>query len=64
MTAMTSGSWSDKIERLVATALQAGLSVLVLTDVSTVKTAVVAAAAAALAVVKAWAKEALDKRAR
>ncbi len=64
MTAMTSGSWSDKIERLVATALQAGLSVLVLTDVSTVKTAVVAAAAAALAVVKAWAKEVLDKRAR
>ena len=64
MTAMTSGSWSDKIERLVATALQAGLSVLVLTDVSTVKTAVVAAAAAALAVVKAWAKGALDKRAR
>ncbi len=63
MTALNSGSWSDKIERLVATAVQAGLSVLVLTDVSTVKTAVVAAVAAALAAVKAWAKEVLDKRA-
>jgi len=63
MTTASSGTWSDKMERLVATALQAGLSVLVLTDCSTLRTAGVAAAAAVLAGVKAWAKEVLDKRA-
>ena len=63
MTTASSGTWSDKMERLVATALQAGLSVLVLTDLSTLRTAGVAAAAAVLAGVKAWAKEVLDKRA-
>ena len=44
-------------------ALQSGLSVLVLTDCSTIRTAAIAVAAAALAGLKAWAKEVLDKRA-
>ena len=63
MTALSSGSWSDKIERLVATAVQAFLSVFILCDVATVEAATVAAGAAVLALVKAWAKEVLDKRA-
>ena len=63
MTALGSGSWSDKIERLVATAAQAFLSVFVLCDVATTEAALVAAGAAALALMKAWAKEVLDKRA-
>jgi len=63
MTTITSSNWSDKLERLVATALQSGLSVLVLTDCSTFRTAAIAVGAAALAGLKAWAKEVLDKRA-
>ena len=63
MTTITSSNWSDKLERLVATAVQAFLAVFILSDLSTAKTAVVAAGAAGLALVKAWAKEVLDKRA-
>ena len=53
----------DKLERLTATAVQAFLSVFVLCDVATTEAAMVAAGAAALALVKAWAKEILDRRA-
>ena len=63
MTAISLTNWSDKLERLVATGAQAFLSVIILTDISTVKTAAVAAGAAILALVKAWAKEVLDRRA-
>jgi len=63
MTAISLTNWSDKLERLVATGAQAFLSVIILTDCSTVKTAAVAAGAAILALVKSWAKEVLDRRA-
>ena len=63
MTAISLTNWSDKLERLVATGAQAFLSVIILTDCSTLKTAAVAAGAAILALVKAWAKEVLDRRA-
>ena len=63
MTTITSSNWSDKLERLGATAIQAFLSVFILCDVATVDAALVAAGAATLALVKAWAKEVLDKRA-
>ena len=53
----------DKLERLTATAVQAFLSVFVLCDVATTEAALVAAGAAVLALVKAWAKEILDRRA-
>ena len=53
----------DNLERLGATAVQAFLSVFVLCDVATTEAAMVAAGAAMLALVKAWAKEILDKRA-
>jgi len=43
----------DMIERLIATALQAGLSVFVLTDLSSAKSAIIAAGAALLSGVKA-----------
>ena len=43
----------DMIERLAATALQAGLSVFVLTDLSSAKSAGIAAGAALLSGVKA-----------
>jgi hypothetical protein len=63
MTTNSFSNWPDKVERLVATAAQAFLAVFILSDLSTAKTAVVAAGAAGLALVKAWAKEVLDKRA-
>ena len=63
MTTITSSDWSDKLERLGATAVQAFLSVCILCDVATAEAALVAAGAAVLALVKAWAKEVLDKRA-
>ena len=63
MTTITSSNWSDKLERLGATAIQAFLSVFILCDVATIEAATVAAGAAALALVKSWAKEVLDKRA-
>ena len=53
----------DKLERLGATAVQAFISVFILCDVATMDAALVAAGAAALALVKAWAKEILDRRA-
>jgi|TARA_Y100001951_G_scaffold72485_1_gene59362 hypothetical protein len=53
----------DKLERLVATAVQAFLSVFILCDIATTEAALVAAGAASLALVKAWAKEVLDRRA-
>ena len=56
MTTITSSNWSDKLERLAATAVQAFLACFILSDLSTSKTAVVAAGAAVLALVKAWAK--------
>lgn len=43
------------LERAAATFVQAFLSVFVVTDMSTAKTALTAAVAAALAVVKGWA---------
>ena len=63
MTTITSSNWGDKLERLAATAVQASLACFILSDLSSSKTAVVAAGAAVLALVKAWAKEVLDKRA-
>ena len=54
----------DKLERLIATAVQAFLSVFILCDVATVDAALVAAGAASLALVKAWTKEILDRRAQ
>lgn len=54
----------DKVERAAATFTQAFLSVFVISDLSTGRTALVAAGAAILALVKAWAKEVLDSRAR
>ena len=53
----------DKLERLGATAVQAFLSVFLLCAVATTEAALVAAGAAMLALVKAWAKEILDRRA-
>ena len=53
----------DKLERLVATVVQAFLSVFILCDIATTEAALVAAGAASLALVKAWAKEVLDRRA-
>ena len=53
----------DKVERAAATFAQAFLSVFVISDISTAKTALVSAGAALLALVKAWAKEVLDSRA-
>ena len=46
----------DGLERTVATFVQAFLSVFVLTDVSSVKSAAVAGAAAVLEVLKSWSK--------
>ena len=63
MTAISLTNWSDKLERLAATGAQAFLSVIILTDCSTLKTAAVAAGAAILALVKSWAREVLDRRA-
>ena len=63
MTTTSSNDWADKAERAVATFAQAFLSVFVISDLSTAKTAMVAAGAALFALVKAWAKEVLDKRA-
>ena len=55
---------ADKVERAAAPFTQAFLSVFVISDLSTARTALVAAGAAILALVKAWAKEVLDSRAR
>jgi len=63
MTTISSANWSDKLERLGATAVQAFLSVFILCDVATIEAATVAAGAAVLALVKSWAKEILDRRA-
>jgi len=46
----------DGLERTTATFVQAFLSVFVLTDVSSFKSAAVAGAAAVLAVLKSWSK--------
>jgi len=54
----------DKVERAAATFAQAFLSVFIISDVSTAKAAFISAGAAVLALVKAWAKEVLDSRAR
>jgi len=53
----------DKVERAVATFLQAFLSVYVISDLATVEAGLIAAGAAILALVKSWAKEVLDRRA-
>ncbi len=45
---------SDAFERLTATALQAFLSVFIITDMGTAEAGLVAAAAAALSLVKSW----------
>ena len=63
MTTISSANWSDKLERLGATAVQAFLSVFILCDVATIEAATVAAGATVLALVKSWAKEILDRRA-
>ncbi len=63
MTTLNSGDWRDKLERAAATFAQAFLSVFILGDMSTTETAFVSAGAALLALVKAWCKEVLDKRA-
>jgi hypothetical protein len=47
---------ADKVERAAATFTQAFLSVFVISDLSTARTALVAAGAAMLALVKAWAR--------
>jgi len=46
----------DGLERTAATFVQAFLSVFVLTDVSSIKSAAVAGGAAVLAVLKSWSK--------
>ena len=48
-------NYKDLIERTIATAAQAFLAVFVVTDLSTTDTALAAAAAAGLAVIKAFA---------
>jgi hypothetical protein len=50
----------DAAERALWTGVQTGLGVLVVTDVSTVRTAVVAAVGAVLSVVKSFAKDRLE----
>ena len=45
---------SDAFERLTATALQAFLSVFIITDLGTAEAGLIAAAAAALSLIKAW----------
>jgi hypothetical protein len=65
---MTEGSakkpfdWTDWIERSVWTAVEAGLAVMVVTDVSSMKAAGAAAAAAGIAAVKSLAKQRLIDR--
>jgi len=51
----------DGFERTAATFIQAFLSVFVLTDVSSVKSAAVAGGAAVLAVLKSWSKSKAGK---
>ena len=64
---MTEGSaaksfdWADWVERSVWTAIEAGLAVMVVTDVSSLKAAGAAAAAAAIAAVKSLAKARLGR---
>jgi len=55
---------ADKLDRLIATAVQAFLGVFILCDIGTVDAALAAAGAASLALVKAWAKEIVDRRAQ
>ena len=63
MSAVSSGNWGDRLERAGATFVQSFLSVFIIGDMSTAKTAFRGAGAAVLAMAKAWAKEVLDKRA-
>jgi len=51
----------DGLERTAATFIQAFLSVFVLTDVSSIKSAFVAGGAAVLAVLKSWSKSKTGK---
>ena len=53
--------WADWIERSVWTAVEAGLAVFVITDVSTGQAAGAAAAAAGIAAVKSLAKARLGR---
>ena len=62
MSAVSSGNWGDRLERAGATFVQSYLSVFIIGDMSTAKTAFIGAGAAVLAMAKAWAKEVLDKR--
>lgn len=57
MTESDSGfDWGDWFERTIWTAVEAGLAILVVTDVSSLKAAGVAAAAAGIAAIKSLAK--------
>jgi hypothetical protein len=64
---MTEGSpkkpfnWGDWIERSVWTAVEAGLAIMVVTDVSSIKAAGAAAAAAGIAAIKSLAQQRLAR---
>jgi|TARA_B100000586_G_scaffold63613_2_gene44015 hypothetical protein len=57
----TAFDWTDWVERSVWTAVEAGLAVMVVTDISTWKAAGAAALAAGIAAVKTLAKARLNK---
>tara|TARA_E500000331_G_C16939373_1_gene575490 strand:+ start:298 stop:594 length:297 start_codon:yes stop_codon:yes gene_type:complete len=59
--AKTPFNWSDWIERSVWTAVEAGLAIMVVTDVSSMKAAASAAAAAAIAALKSLAQQRLAR---
>ena len=61
MSSLDFAKYQDTVERAVATFVQAFLSVFVVTDISTVEVAAASGVAAALAVVKAAAKQRLAK---
>jgi len=64
---MTEGSpkkpfnWGDWLERSVWTAVEAGLAIMVVTDVSSLKAAAAAAAAAGIAAIKSLAQQRLAR---
>lgn len=60
-TAKTKFSWADWIERSVWTGVESALAVVVVTDVSSLKAAATAFAAAAIAALKTLAKARLGK---
>jgi len=57
----TAFDWTDWVERSVWTAVEAGLAVMVVTDISTWKAAGAAVLAAGIAAVKTLAKARLNK---